>query len=210
MSEPYRTAAKQATAVYEEKKSRFHAAIRPVHSQAEAMDFVALQQTEHPTAAHHVFAYILPGTNTARCSDDGEPSGTAGMPVLEVIRREGLSGVSLVVTRYFGGILLGAGGLVRAYAKSAKLAVDAAGIACYVPLVAFTLTIGYSHYERVRVSLPQYGVQMTNADFKENVVLQLLAAKQDYARFCEFVLEETGGRAIVKETGEQYGIAAQS
>ena len=112
-----------------EKKSRFIGYVKPVRTQQEAVDFISSIKSKHWDATHNVYAYVLRENNIQRYSDDGEPSGTAGVPVLDVLKKEGLTDVCCVVTRYFGGILLGGGGLVRAYSHSAKIAVDAAGVA---------------------------------------------------------------------------------
>ena len=120
---PYRTIAALAEDEFEEKRSRFLCAAVPVKTEKEAAAFLAARRAEHYDARHTVYAYVLREGNAQRCSDDGEPQGTGGMPVLEVIRRAGLVDVCVAVTRYFGGILLGAGGLTRAYARGAALAV---------------------------------------------------------------------------------------
>ncbi|MBO4343459.1 MAG: YigZ family protein, partial [Clostridia bacterium] len=122
-----------ATDSFIEKKSEFISYAKRIYDEDEAKAFIAEIRKKHSDASHNCYAYILKDSGIARFSDDGEPGGTADMPILEVLKREGLSGVCVVVTRYFGGILLGAGGLVRAYAKGAKLGVDAAGVVEFVP-----------------------------------------------------------------------------
>ncbi|MDE6746466.1 MAG: YigZ family protein, partial [Oscillospiraceae bacterium] len=121
----YSTVRGSADASFTEKKSEFIGHIRHVETEEEAVDFINEIRASHRKAKHNVYAYILREGNTSRYSDDSEPQGTAGVPVLEVLRKEGLTDVCCVVTRYFGGILLGGGGLVRAYSHSAKIAVDA-------------------------------------------------------------------------------------
>ena len=128
----FRTVAGDSEEILEEKRSEFIAAVKRVGSEEEAMAFVKERKKMHPDARHTVFAYLL-RKGAARYSDDSEPQGTAGMPTLEAIRRAGVEDVVVVTTRYFGGILLGAGGLTRAYAGAAHLALDAAGVAEYVP-----------------------------------------------------------------------------
>ena len=132
----FRTIAADTEAELEEKRSVFLAAVRRVSEEAEAEAFVKERRRAHPDARHTVFANLL-RKGTARYSDDAEPQGTAGMPVLEAIRRAGLTDVIVVVTRYFGGILLGAGGLTRAYAGAANLALTRAGVAEYVPFAEY-------------------------------------------------------------------------
>ncbi len=116
----YKTVLKDGTAEIVEKKSRFIASVKPVATEAEALEFVSQVKAKYRDARHNVYAYVVAENNISRFTDDGEPSGTAGAPVLDVILKEGLTNVAIVVTRYFGGTLLGTGGLVRAYGKSAK------------------------------------------------------------------------------------------
>ncbi|HOQ06313.1 MAG TPA: YigZ family protein, partial [Clostridiales bacterium] len=129
MRKDYLTVSKEAVAEIEEKKSRFIATVRPVSSEQEAQDFINRLKARYWDATHNVYAYyICAGNVVQKFSDDGEPSGTAGLPVLEAIKKTGVQDVAVVVTRYFGGTLLGASGLVRAYGRSAALGIDAAGI----------------------------------------------------------------------------------
>lgn len=200
----YKTVKLRTSAEFTEKKSVFIGYISPVSNENEAKAFISEIKTKHADATHNVHAYILTGTEIARFSDDGEPSGTAGMPVLEVIKREGLSGVCIVVTRYFGGILLGAGGLVRAYAKAAKLAIDAAGVCEFRPFREFSLTVSYSDYEKIRKELDTYGVKMDSCDFGEKVDFNLAVDVNGYNRFFEFVSDFTGGSAVFTVNGERY------
>ena len=200
----YQTVSKEACAEFIEKKSRFLATICPVSDEIEAKLFLDRIKTKHPDATHNVFAYILQGTEIARFSDDGEPQGTAGMPVLEVLKREDLTGVACVVTRYFGGILLGAGGLVRAYAKSAKLGVERAGISIFVPFITFTLTVGYSDFEKIQRDLEKYYVRLTEKTYTECVTLSLSAEQDRLDQFITFTNDLTSGKALVQITGERF------
>ena len=154
----YTTLGKSASAEYTEKKSVFIGYASPVKTEREALDFISAVRKKHSDARHNVFAYQLNGGGTARYSDDGEPQGTAGVPVLEVIKKSGADDCVVVVTRYFGGILLGASGLIRAYSAAAKSAVDAAGVVTYENYREFTLECGYSEYQRIEAELPKYGV----------------------------------------------------
>ena len=120
MKEAYTTLAREAEAEIMEKRSRFIATVKPVETEAEALAFLEGLRKTYWDATHNVYAYILEENNIMRYSDDGEPSGTAGLPVLDMLKKEGLTNLIVVVTRYFGGILLGTGGLVHAYSKSAK------------------------------------------------------------------------------------------
>jgi len=129
MQRDYKTVYKYAQAEIEEKKSRFIASVKPVNSAAEAVDFINIFKTKYWDATHNVYAYHIGGNNIVqRYSDDGEPSGTAGIPVLEIIKKMELEDLAIVVTRYFGGTQLGASGLIRAYGKSAAAGIEAAQI----------------------------------------------------------------------------------
>lgn len=127
----YITLAREAEAEFEEKHSRFISRAAPVKSEAEAADLLRRVRADYPGATHYVWAYTMRNGAQARYTDDGEPSGTAGRPVLDVIVKSGCDNSCVVVVRYFGGTLLGAGGLVRAYARSAAIALEAAGIVAY-------------------------------------------------------------------------------
>lgn len=200
----YRTVKEATQAEFVEKKSVFIGYITPVSGEQAAKDFIEKIKKKHADATHNVYAYILEGTEIARFSDDGEPQGTAGMPVLEVIKREGLCGVAVVVTRYFGGILLGAGGLVRAYAKAAKMAIDAAGVCEFRPFVEFLLSVDYTHYEKIKKELEPHGVKLDSCDFSDKVVFSLAVDCEKYADFEKFVNDFTGASAVFEKIGERY------
>lgn len=169
MADSYDTIAALAWDEFVEKRSRFIGAISPVTDEKEAQAFVTSKKAEHHSARHSCYAYTLREGGVLRYSDDGEPQGTAGMPMLEVIRREGLWDVAVVVTRYFGGILLGAGGLVRAYTQGAKLAVDAAKRVTMCPCTIFMLECPYPLYEQVQILLEQHGTVVLDTDFGSSV-----------------------------------------
>ena len=137
----YKTIARRCEARFIEKKSEFIGYLCPVQTEEQAVAFIEEIRAMHRKATHNCYAYILRENNAARHSDDGEPGGTAGVPIYEVLRKEGLTDVCCVVTRYFGGVLLGAGGLVRAYTKGAKDAVDAAQIKCMAEAVKLAVTV---------------------------------------------------------------------
>ncbi|MBE5781219.1 MAG: YigZ family protein, partial [Clostridiales bacterium] len=146
----YQTVKQQSYEELIEKKSRFIARCYPIESEEEALSILAAIRKEHHDATHNCWAYRLtPNGSIARYSDDGEPGGTAGLPILNAITGRELTDVLVIVTRYFGGILLGAGGLVRTYGKSAGLALDAAGIVKMLPGVHLTLKVSYPMYGKI-------------------------------------------------------------
>lgn len=200
----YKTIKKRAEDRFVEKKSEFIGYISPVSNEEEAVSFINEIKKMHPDATHNCHAYILQGTEIARFSDDGEPSGTAGMPMLEVIKREGLTGVCIVVTRYFGGILLGAGGLVRAYAKGAKIAIDSAEVCTFVPFTEFSLKCDYSDYEKIRRDLEVKHIKCDDTVFDIDVTMKLACRDELYDSFADYAVNLTNGRAILKITGERF------
>lgn len=206
MSKSYKTVVKEfATDSFIEKKSEFISYVKRIESEDEAKEFIAQISKKHSDATHNCYAYILKDSEIARFSDDGEPGGTAGMPILEVIKREGLTGVCVVVTRYFGGILLGAGGLVRAYAKGAKIGIDAAGIAEFVPYVCFEATVTYSEYEKLLREMPKYSVNCTDTVFEADVKLKMNSKNENFELFSQFVSDYTNGKTTLSITGEMCG-----
>lgn len=188
----YTTIAAQAAGEFVEKKSRFIGTIGPVSTEEEAMAFVAELKTRYKDANHNVYAYLL-RTGQVKCSDDGEPQGTGGRPVLEVLQKEGLTDVAVVVTRYFGGILLGAGGLVRAYTQGAKCAVDAGQVLQMCPAVRVELDMGYDFYGKVTYIMPDYGIVVESSDFGEGIRLTLRLQARQLEPFSAVLRELSGG-----------------
>ena len=161
MLEQYKTVIKQGQAEIVEKKSRFIATIRPVKTEQQAREFIEEMKKKYWDATHNVFAYQIGERNEIqRFSDDGEPQGTAGMPVLDVLQREDIKNTAIVVTRYFGGTLLGTGGLVRAYGKSAKEGLFSAGICNVVLYRKFCVTISYTDSGKVQYEILQNGYEL--------------------------------------------------
>jgi uncharacterized YigZ family protein len=148
LTDKYVTVKQESHVEFEEKRSLFIGHAIHVDSEEEAAAFIKSIKKEYADATHNVWAYHLKGGIIARYSDDGEPQGTAGMPVLEAIRKSGVDDVCVVVTRYFGGILLGAGGLVRAYSHSAVIAIEGAEVVTYEPYFEYELVCGYSEYQK--------------------------------------------------------------
>lgn len=189
----YFTIQQPAVGEFVEKRSRFIGEIRPVSSEADFSAFLAQRRATHWDASHNCSAFILRGGNVQRYSDDGEPQGTAGMPILEVLRREGLEDCGIVVTRYFGGILLGAGGLVRAYAHVAKLAVDAAERLEICRCATFLLEASYPLYERICLLLSDCRAAVLDTSFGAEVTIEARLRRDDFEPFCKRLTELSSG-----------------
>ena len=160
----YKTVKQFADVKFTEQKSKFIGYCRPVCDEKQAIDFINQIKQKHWDAKHNVYAYILKD-GTARYSDDGEPQSTAGIPVLDIMKNENLCDTCIVVTRYFGGILLGTGGLVRAYSTAAKLAVNASKVITMVKAVECNLTCDYSMYSKINALLLENGCEITDSIF---------------------------------------------
>lgn len=186
-----------------EKKSRFIGRIWPVETEEEALARIQEMKRKHYDATHNCWAYII-RDGAVRFSDDGEPGGTAGMPMLQVLQREGLFNAVCVVTRYFGGILLGAGGLVRAYTKGAKIAVDAAGKSMKRVWTVLYVPCPYSFYERVRLEAEAFGGIVRKADFGAEVELELLFPEAKTQEFLDRLTDMTAGTVESMEIGQEY------
>lgn len=197
----YVTLQAPAQAEFIERKSRFISHIFPVQEEAQALQSLERIRREYWDASHHVYAYILRQAGTQRYSDDGEPQGTAGVPVLEVLQREGLTDVLVVVTRYFGGILLGGGGLVRAYSHSAALAAHAAEKKRMCRCVPLEMKVDYALYGKLQALLPAFGVQTAGCEFLDAVHMKLLIREEELDAFQKQLLETSAG-ALRPEAGE--------
>ena len=186
-----------------EKKSRFIGRVWPVETEEEALAKIQEMKKQHYDATHNCWAYII-HSGAVRFSDDGEPGGTAGMPILQVLQREGLNNVVCVVTRYFGGILLGAGGLVRAYTKGAKIAVDAAGKSMKRVWTVLYVPCPYSFYERVKLEAESFGGIIRSTEFGAEVELELLFPQAQSQLFLDRLTDMTAGTVEGMETGQEY------
>lgn len=191
--ERYRTIKNQAADEFVERRSRFIGHAKPVQTEEEAISFIQELKSKHWDANHNVYAYILREGNISRYSDDGEPQGTAGVPVLEVIRKSGVCDAVVVVTRYFGGILLGAGGLVRAYSHGAKLALDAAGIVTMRLCDLCQCRCDYNQYGRVSAVVASAGGSIQDTEFTDTVTLQFILPQEDTPRLQKLLLDATSG-----------------
>lgn len=198
----YKTIGGSAEARFIEKKSEFIGYIRHTETEAEALAFLAGIRAMHRKATHNCYAYLLRENNISRHSDDGEPSGTAGAPIYEVLRREGLTDVTCVVTRYFGGILLGTGGLTRAYTQGAKLAVDAAELRCMDTARRIRLTLAYPLYGKIGKILSEFDVRTESEEFSAEVVLTA-AVRAERAEQLKTALDDLSAGEILTENIEE-------
>ena len=188
----YLVPTKDADAEFIERRSRFIGHIFRTETEEEALARLKQMREKYWDATHNVYAYIIKDGAT-RFSDDGEPGGTAGMPVLQVLQREGIFNVTCVVTRYFGGILLGAGGLVRAYAHSAKIGLDAAGRSMKRVWTNVYLPCPYSWYERIKLEITDFGGIVKNTDFGADVSFDLLLPEAQTQPFLARVFDLSSG-----------------
>ena len=200
----YTTIQKEAIAEFEEKRSLFIGHAKPVKTEEEAAEFIKLKKKEYADATHNVFGYVIKNGVCARYSDDGEPQGTAGMPVLDTIRKSGVDDACVVVTRYFGGILLGAGGLVRAYANGAKIALEAAGIITYEQYVEMKIKCSYSDYQKIQPVLFKAQAVTDDTIFGESVVVMVALKEEKSADLGEKIRELTSGRAHAEIVGKRF------
>ncbi len=182
------------------RKSRFLAEATPVDSAEAARGLWRERKRTYSDCNHVVFAFICgPQGGVMGCSDDGEPSGTAGRPALEVLKGSGITNVLLTVTRWFGGIKLGTGGLVRAYTESAQLALADPPTVELVPLTRFALALSYLHYENVRRRLPEFAAEITGEEFSAGVTLSGVIPSANFAAFSDAVRDLTGGASIPRK-----------
>ena len=186
-----------------EKRSEFIGRVWRVESEEEARACIEATRKHDHAANHHCWCYIIKDGPT-RYSDDGEPQGTAGQPMLNVFQREGIENVCCVVTRYFGGILLGAGGLVRAYTQSAKDALDAAGVSVVRRWVAMELPCSYNQFETVRREVTAFDGVVENIDYGADVVLSALLPEEQAQAFRERIVDVSAGTVEPLEAGEQF------
>ena len=186
-----------------EKKSHFIGRAWPVETEEEALEKIQQMKKQHYDATHNCWAYIIKD-GAVRFSDDGEPGGTAGMPMLQVLQREGLYNIVCVVTRYFGGILLGAGGLVRAYTKGAKIAVDAAGKSMKRVWTVLYVPCPYNFYERVKLEVDAFGGLIRNTEFGSEVDLEILMPEAQGQPFLDRLTDMSAGNIEGMITAQEY------
>ena len=186
-----------------EKKSRFIGRVWCVETEEEALEKIQQMKKQHYDASHNCWAYIIKD-GAMRFSDDGEPGGTAGNPMMQVLQREQLHNIVCVVTRYFGGVLLGAGGLVRAYTKGAKIAIDAAGKSIKRIWTVLYVPCPYNFDERVKLETEAFGGIIRDTTFGAEVELEILVAAPQTQVFLEKLTDMTAGTVEAMEVGQEY------
>ena len=182
-----------------EKKSRFIATVIPAETEEEALAFIETMRKKYWNATHNCFAYVIGERNQLqRCSDDGEPSGTAGRPMLDVLLGEGVHNIAVVVTRYFGGTLLGTGGLVRAYSSATQAGLRASKIIMKMKGFLLTIKTDYTGLGKIQYILGQRGIKTLDSVYADNVQLDVLLPEDEVKSVMAEITEGTNGRAIQK------------
>lgn len=199
----YKTILTEAEDAFIEKRSKFIGYAKPVKTEEEALEFIAEKKSRHWDASHNVYAYIIRG-GIMRYSDDGEPQGTAGIPVLDVLQKSGVTDLVVVATRYFGGILLGGGGLVRAYSHTASIALQAAGIITMRECLMMELSCDYGQYGRVASLVPECGGVTDDTVFEEKVTVKFHMDPDLLGAFVKKLADATNGQVTAEETGRKY------
>lgn len=200
----YITVKSPVSCSFTEKRSEFIGHICPAETNDEAVAFINSVKERHRKAKHNVYAYILQNDNITRYSDDGEPQGTAGIPVLDVLQKNGLTDICCVVTRYFGGILLGGGGLVRAYSHSAALAVETAEILRMYSCTTLKLTVPYDLYGKIAYILPDYEIKQLDAVYANDVTLTVNVKSELEKSFCNKLTDITFGKISIEKIKEAF------
>lgn len=187
-----------------EKRSRFIGHVRPVETEEDARAFIEQIKKRYHDARHNCWCYLLREGGVVRYSDDGEPQGTAGQPMLGVFEKEGVTNLVCVVTRYFGGILLGAGGLVRAYTRSAKDALDAAGVSVVRRWVRVLVPCSYSMFERMRIETEQFGGVIEDTEYAADILLTVLVPEERAEEYSAHLLDVSAGTIETLTDGEVF------
>lgn len=205
MRSEYLTISNEAAAWLEEKRSRFIATAKPVASEEEAYSFINGLKAKYWNATHNVYAYYICGNNLMqKFSDDGEPSGTAGLPVLEAIKKSGVQDAAVVVTRYFGGTLLGASGLVRAYGRCAAMGIEAAGIIRMRLCVEADIVLDYSLLGKVQAIVASRDYQVKETVYAQDVEIHVYVPVDDFEAFSVLLTEATNARAVMLAGKKEY------
>lgn len=204
LAKDYKTVLENANDEFVEKRSRFIGYCKPVKTEQEAIDFINEKRSEHWNATHNVYAYSLREGNIKRYSDDGEPSGTAGMPVLDVIVKNEIFDVVVVVTRYFGGVLLGTGGLVRAYSHGSKIAVEAAKPVIMQNCLVCEARCAYNQYGKVSSLIIGVGAAVDDTVYESDVLVKFHIKPDLLGTLNKKLADATSGEVTVEQKDEQY------
>ena len=201
----YKSTKKRATVELSEKKSRFIADAGIVHNEDDARAFIDDIKKCYKEASHHTYAYVI-GENVpaARYSDDGEPHGTAGLPILGVIQGNGLTNIIIVVTRYFGGTKLGTGGLVRAYSKSASNCLAAAGVVRHIPGYILKISTDYHNLGKIKNYLEKHSYHIIDEEYTSHVIIMTLVPKEESEELRTKLTDLTNATVKIKKAGERY------
>lgn len=187
------------------EKSKFLGYVKPVYKEEEAEAFVESIKNIHKEATHNVPVYLIGNKfEIQKYSDDGEPSGTAGIPVLEMLKKEGITNIAIVITRYFGGVKLGTGGLVRAYTNTAKLALDAAKVIRMVEHDLHEVKIDYTYLGKVQNAINNNGWRIKDTEFGESVILYVYCLTEKSQMLQEMITNITNGQGEIKKVGKEY------
>ena len=200
----YVTVRKHSSFEYEDRKSVFIGEACPVSDESGALEFIERVKKHYPDAKHHVYAYVLRDNSIMRFSDDKEPQGTAGMPVLDVIRKNGCTDTAIVVTRYFGGTLLGTGGLVRAYTAAALGALNSSEIITYDLHTEMNIETGYSDFQKLGPVLSEFNFRTNDVRYTDRVVISGTVLSKNRDVLCEKMLQITSGRTVIKTISEKF------
>ena len=204
MNKDYKTVARESSDEFVEKRSRFIGYVKPVKTEEEAVAFINQKRSEHWDARHNVYAYSLREGNIKRYSDDGEPSGTAGMPVLDVIVKNEIYDVCVVVTRYFGGVLLGTGGLVRAYSQGSKIALEAGGVVLMQSCLLCEVSCSYNRYGKVSSLVMENGATVDDTIYESDVKIKFHIPPEQLPQLNKKLADATSGEVQAVSDGESY------
>lgn len=200
----YITVKKEASDFFIEKKSRFIGHCKPVKNEEQALEFIAEIKKKHYDATHNVYAYILRESGLMRFSDDGEPQGTAGIPVIEAMKKAGVTDVVIVATRYFGGTLLGGGGLIRAYSHTASIAMAAAEKVCMKECVIAEVLCDYNMYGKIQAVLPECEAVIDDTEFLENVKISFHIEPEKIKLLQKKLADVSNGQVAATETEKRF------
>lgn len=204
LKDSYKTVSREAQTLMIEKKSKFISNVCPVDNEEDAIAYLNKIRSEYPDATHNVYAYVIDENNIFRYSDDGEPSGTAGMPVLDTIRKAGLVDVIVVVTRYFGGTLLGTGGLVHAYGASAKQGLLEAGIVTRSLCDIVDVRVDYTLVGKMQYKIASDGYILEDTVYENEVTFKICCPIENTERLINEITDLTNGKAVCEITDKKY------